>query len=228
MAIFSDYTVRKLMKKIILFFIPVFVSIAASSQVEFGLFAGPQLTYSHYTIRDEAQKNKIKYGFQAGATLKVPFENKIFFSPMMFYSMKGYKVTLNQFSYPPDSNAIDNDTRLHTFEIVPMLQYDFGTTSNHFFIRGGPSLDIQLFGHEKFNRTTGAPVSRNMKFGFADYGYFAINFLLHVGFETENGLMIFAQYTHGVGGINNADNGPKILHRAAGISMGYYFNRKKQ
>lgn len=214
------------MKKIVLFFIPVFISLAAKCQVEFGFFAGPQLTYSHYSIRDEAQKNKIKYGFQAGGMLKIPFENQIFFSPMVFYSMKGYKVTFNRPSEPPDLLATDNDTRLHTFEIAPLLQYDFSTESNHFFLRGGPSLDVQITGKESFNRSLGSPVKRNMRFGYADYGHFAFNVLLHAGFETGNGLTIYAHYSHGVGNIVNTDNGPSVVHRAAGISVGYYFNRK--
>ena len=141
--------------------------------------------------------------------------------------MKGYKVTLDKPSFPPDSNAIDNNTTIHTFELSPLLQYDFGTQPGHFFVRGGPSLDFQLFGKENFNRMNAGSVSRNMKFSFADYGHFAANLLLHVGYETESGFCIFAQYTHGIASINNADGGPRIFHRAAGISIGKYLNRKK-
>jgi hypothetical protein len=42
-----------------------------------------------------------------------------------------------------------------------------------------------------------------------------------------SGLFVYGQYTHGVGSFNNADGGPKILHRGMGISLGYYFNKKK-
>jgi hypothetical protein len=39
--------------------------------------------------------------------------------------------------------------------------------------------------------------------------------------------MLTTQYTHGIGSINNADFGPGIWHRALGISIGKYINKKK-
>jgi hypothetical protein len=208
-----------------LFFTPLLITIIASSQVKFDLFAGPQATATHYTILNVKQKNDLKFGFQAGLGLKVPFENKLSFSPAAFYSMKGYKVTLNQPSFPPDSNAKDNNTTIHTFELAALLQYDFNNQPDHFFIKGGPSLDFQLFGKETFNLKAGGSVSRNMKFSYADYGHYSANMLAQFGYETGNGLLIFAQYSHGLASINNADGGPAIRHRVYGISIGKYINR---
>ncbi len=197
------------------------------SQVEFGVFGGPQISFSRYEIKTKKQDNQVKFGFQAGAGLKVPFESKIFFSPIAFYSLKGYKVTLASPSLPPDSFAIDNNTTIHTFELSPLIQVDLGHSASHFFLRGGPSLDFQLFGKEQFNRSNAGPVDRKMKYGYADYGHFAANLLLHVGYETAGGLVIFAHFTQGVANLSNRDRGPRILHRAAGISLGYYFNKNK-
>ncbi|HEV7779994.1 MAG TPA: porin family protein [Chitinophagaceae bacterium] len=201
--------------------------LSASSQVEFGIFAGPQMTSVNYKIQGVKQKNESKYGFQAGAALKVPFENKLYFTPMAFYSMKGYKVTLNRFVYPPDVNATDNNTTFHNFELAALLQYDFSSKPAHLFIRIGPSLDFQLFGKEKFNLNGGGSVNRKLKFGPGEYGHYLANYLAHLGYETASGFMIFAQYTHGAANMNNADGGPAIRHRAYGISIGKYFNRKK-
>ncbi len=219
------------MKKICISCLSFFVVLAASSQAEFGVIAGPQMTSAKYSILDNnekkiKQKTEGKFGFHAGATMRLQFEGKLFFSPAVFYSMKGYKVTLNRSSFPPDSAAIDNDVTLHTFELAPMLQYNFSDDESHFFIKAGPSIDIQLSGKEAFNKTGGGSVSRKMKFSYADYGRFGANILLHLGYESSSGLIVFAHYTHGVGSIVNTDNGPLVVHRAAGISIGKYFNRK--
>lgn len=202
------------------------INLCASSQNQFGFFAGPQATTAHYTIEDVKQKTEFKYGFQAGVTMKVPFDAGLFFSPTAFYSMKGYKVAYTKFAFPPDLAAKDNNTTLHTFELAGLLQYDFGSQPGHVFIKAGPSLDFQLFGKEKYNLTAGGSVNQNMKFSFGDYGHFAANMLAQIGYETTGGIMIFAQYSHGIASISNADGGPHINHRAYGISIGKYFSRK--
>jgi hypothetical protein len=215
------------MKFFLLCFITVFTAINAISQTEFGFFAGPQATATHYTILNVKQKNDMKFGFQAGVAFKIPFENRLSFSPAAFYSMKGYKVTFTRASFPPDSNAKDNNTTIHTFETAALLQYDFNNQPDHFFIKGGPSLDFQLFGKETFNLIAGGSVNRSMKFSFGDYGHYSANMLVQFGYETGNGIIIFAQYSHGLASINNADGGPAIRHRVFGISIGKYLNRKK-
>lgn len=197
------------------------------SQTQFGIFAGPQATAARYTILNEKQKNDLKYSFHTGVCLKVPFDVNLFFAPEAFYSMKGYKVTFTQFVYPPGPKAKNNNTTIHTFELAALLQYDFGKSANHFYMKAGPSLDFQLFGNEKFD-TTGGTVDRKMKFSTdGDYGYFGANLLMQLGFETEKGFFISAQYTHGAASINNEDGGPKIRHRVYGFTIGKYLNRKK-
>ncbi len=215
------------MKRFYLSVFTLLFAFMASSQVQFGIFAGPQATATRYTILNEKQKNDFKYGFQAGLNLKVPFDGNLYFAPAAFYSMKGYKVTFTQYLFPPDVNAKDNNTTIHTFELAALLQYDLGNGPSTFFIKAGPSLDFQLFGKEKFNLMNGGSVSRNMKFSYGDYGHYSANMLAQVGYETSSGFMLFAQYTHGMASLNNADGGPKIRHRAYGISIGKYLNRKK-
>ena len=183
------------MKKIFILPATLLLSLITHSQVEVGVFAGPQATSAHYTILDQKQKNEFKYGFQAGVNMKVPFENKLYFSPAAFYSLKGYKVTLTQYVYPPDTNAINNNTTIHTFELAALLQYDLGSKPAHFYIKAGPTLDFHLFGRETYNLKAGGSISRNMKFSTAgDYGHFSANMLGQIGYETGGGFMIFAQY----------------------------------
>jgi len=216
------------MKKVYSLSVTLLITLIVHSQFELGFFAGPQATGARYTILNQKQKNEIKYGFQAGVGLKVPFENKLFFSPAAFYSLKGYKVTFTEFVYPPDSNAIDNNTTIHTFELAALLQYDLSSSPGHLFIKAGPSLDFHLFGKETYNLKAGGTVNRSMPFSTdGDYGHFSANMLMQIGYETGGGFMIFAQYTHGMASTNNEDKGPKIRHRAYGISIGKYLNRKK-
>jgi len=206
----------------------LFITLSAMGQVDYYFFAGPQATSSSYTVNSVKQTNQIKAGFQAGAGLKIPFENKLSFAPTAFYSMKGYKVTFNQFTFPPDPDAQNNNTTIHTFETAALLQYDFSTEADHFFIKAGPSLDFQLMGTEKFDLKSGGSVDRNLKFSYGDYGHFSANMLAQLGYETTNGLMIFAHYTHGLASINNADYGPTIRHRVFGISIGKYLGTIKK
>ncbi len=216
------------MNKIFFLSVTLLLSLTATSQLEVGIFAGPQATGARYTILNQKQKNEVKYGFQAGIGFKTQFENKLYFSPAAFYSMKGYKVTFTQYAYPPDTNALNNNTTIHTFELAALLQYDFSSKPGHVFIKAGPSLDFHLFGKETYDLKAGGSMSRNMKFSTdGDYGHFSANLLAQIGYETSGGFMIFLQYTHGAASTSNEDFGPKIRHRAFGLSIGKYLNRKK-
>lgn len=206
----------------------LFLPFLAKSQVNFGLFAGPQLSSAHYVIADEVQPTHLKAGFQTGLMMKVPFDNQLFFAPAAFYSLKGYKVSFRQPSYPPDTAAVDNNTSVHTLEIAVLLQYDFSIRPDHFYLKSGISLDGQLFGNETYHLRNGKEVKQKMKFSFGEYGYAGSNFLVILGYENARGLTIFGQYSLGLGNLNNADGGPQIRHRVFGISVGQYFNRKKK
>lgn len=197
-------------------------------QVRLAVFGGPQMTSAKYKIKEEKQATEFKPGFQLGATLKVPFENQLFFAPAVYYSMKGYKVKLDLPSFPPSELAINNETTLHTIEFAPLLHFDFSTQPSHFFVKLGPAIDFNFSGKEKFDTIGGKdPVERSMKFSFSEYGRVTAQGILHIGYESSKGYMIFAHYAEGMGSLNNADNGPRIKHRIAGISFGWYLRKLK-
>lgn len=205
----------------------LFLSILSDGQVQINLFGGPQFSKASYKVNDSKQKTSFKPGIQAGIGLKIPFENRIYFAPSVFYSHKGYKVNFNKHVFPPDPDASDNNVTMHTMEFAPMLQIDLSDQPDHFYISFGPSLDIQIYGREKFHLlNTGESVNKNIVFGFEEYGRYSIAAIGRVGYESKNGMIIFAQYNLGLGSINNADYGPNILHRVFGISVGKYLNRK--
>lgn len=217
------------MKFFILISVTLFLSVTACCQdSKFGFFGGPQASTAFYSVRGQKQSTEYKYGFRTGIGWKIPFDNHLYFSPEIFYSLKGYKVTLEQSAFPPDSTATDNNTTIHCLETAPLLQIDLSNQPNHYFIKFGPSLDIQLLGHEKFHLQNGDYISRKMKYDFPDYGRFGINFIGQFGYESQNGLIISAQYSLGITNINNADFGPNIKHRVIGISVGKYFELKKK
>jgi hypothetical protein len=215
------------MKSLVLFLSTFFIVIAAQCQVQIGLLAGPQITTARYSIQDSKQSTDNKYGFQLGMNCKIPFDNGLYFAPQIFYSLKGYKASFTQYAYPPDATAVDNNTSIHTLELAALLEFDFNNKPQHFFFRGGPSLDFQLFGKEKFHQLNGNYINRQMKYGFAEYGHYAANAIAQLGYENAAGLSVYLNYGFGLTNISNVDNGPNIRHRVIGISVGHYFHRKK-
>ncbi len=203
-------------------------SVTSIAQTQPGIFAGVHSSKSRYLINDAKQSTKMKMGFQLGGNIKVPFESRLFFVPSLSYSLKGYDVTFNQAATPPDANAKDNSTTLHTIEISPLLEYDFNSNPSHLFIRFGPSIDVLISGNEKYNLQSGGSVSRKMNIGISgDYGKFGASLIGQFGYETATGLTFYVHYTHGVGNIVNKDGGPKIYNSLFGISVGKYLKKNK-
>lgn len=210
----------------------LFLSLSATAQVQWAAFAGPQVTNAHYTVRDAPQATSSKPGLIAGGGIKVPFDNHLFFFPSMYYSLKGYKVDLKDAAFPPSTSAINNTTTIHTVEISPMFQIDFNRKPAHPFVRFGPAIDIAISGKERFDSLDAngsgsiTPVSRSMVFSFGDYGRFSASVNLHLGYESSRQWMVYGFYAHGIGSMNNADNGPKIFHRIYGVALGWLFAAK--
>lgn len=215
------------MKKLAVLLLALAGTFTLHAQLAVGLQAGPQMTTARYDITAKKQDASFRYGFQAGAFLKVPFEGRLYFAPAANYSLKGYKVNLAIPSFPPDPLAVKNDVQLHTFELAALLQVDFGSQNQGFYIKFGPALDFQLFGKEKFTKATGETVNRSMKFGMANYGRYGASGIGQIGYTTQSGWMIAAQYTYGLTSMNNADGGPLVRHRVAGISIGKLLKAKK-
>jgi len=213
--------------KILFSTIILLVTLSANSQVEYGVFAGPQATGVRYIINDVKQESSLKLGVNAGFQMKVPFEGRLSFAPSIMYNLRGYKVKFDSPSFPPDLSATDNNTSFHTIELAFLLQHDFNLEPGHLFIRFGPALDFALFGNETFNTNMNTTVDRPMKFSFADYGHYLVSAILQFGYEAKNGWLAYAYYDYSLTTMNNADFGPGICNRAAGLTIGKYFKRNK-
>jgi len=203
------------------------MSFTSKAQVQFAYYVGGQGTSALYKVTGVKQPTQYKPGYMAGMAAKVEFDNQLYFFPTVFYTLKGYKVTLNLPSMPPSEYAINNDVSVQAIEFAPLFQYDFNRKLSHLFVRFGPSVDATFSGHETFDARDSAgtieTIDRPMKFAFSEYGRFTTQANLHFGYETGKGLMVFAFYQHGFGSLNNHDGGPKIFHRVVGLSMGWLF-----
>lgn len=205
----------------------VLLSIVGNAQNNYGFFAGAQRTTAHYSIADENQETSEKYGAHAGFQIKIPFEKQLYFAPALYYTQKGFSVNLTKPSFPPGEDAISNDIRVHAIEVAPLFQIDLSTNPSHFFFRVGPAVDFIFAGKEKVGLKNGTVEEKNMKFSFGDYGRITSSANIQLGYETENGFQFWGFYNHGLGSMNNADEGPKIRHRWFGISLGKYFATSK-
>ncbi len=191
------------------------------------VFAGPQTTTAKYIIRGADQATSSKTSFNAGLSFKTLLEGPVYFSPALYYNQKGYNVTFNKAAFPPDSAAKNNNTVIHTIEVAPLVQINFSKKASYGFVRIGPSADVAIKGREAFDSTGNKRVSRDMVFSFGDYSYVTLSANAQLGFQHKSGFLIFVHYQHGLTNLNNADYGPTIFHRVAGVSVGYKFGKKR-
>src|SRR5437868_326743 len=123
------------MKRTFLFLLILLNVGFSEAQVQYAFFAGPQTTSALYLVCDMKQPTTFKFGLMAGGALKIPFEGKLSFFPSMYYSLKGYKVTLNDAAFPPSETAKNNNLSVHTVEIAPLFHIDLSRDPSHFFLR---------------------------------------------------------------------------------------------
>ncbi|HEY2720797.1 MAG TPA: porin family protein [Chitinophagaceae bacterium] len=217
------------MKGILIFPLAFLYTITAQAQVSFGIFAGPHESSAIYSVKNTKQSTDYKFGFHIGAEFKIPFENKLSFSPAVSYRELGYKVVFNTPSYPPDLLAINNNTRFHEMDLDFLLQYDFGKKPGKFFLKAGPSLGLIVAGQEHFDLATGEHVDRPMKFSVLNsYGRYGAAVVVQLGFETTHGLVIQADFVQDLISMNNEEEGPSIRNRLLGITIGKYLKSKKK
>jgi len=212
-----------MINRFIVLFLVIIISTNVISQVRMGVLAGPHYTSANYKVNDKKQPTDYKMGGQAGITAKIPVEYQLYFAPTVYYSLKGYKVKLNDPSFPPGEDAMSNNVSVHAIEIAPLFHFDLSKNAAHPFIQFGPAIDIAFYGKEKIVLKNGDEINRNMKFSFGDYGRFTSSVIARLGYQFQNDFFIFGHLTYGLGSMNNADNGPKIRHRIFGVSIGKYF-----
>jgi hypothetical protein len=225
------------MKRIFILPVTLFCALACSSQVKLQAFAGPLTSSAFYTVKGCKQPTDYKLGFQLGAGCKIPFDNRLWFTPAISYKLLGYKVSFNQPSFPPDLLATDNNTSLNDVDVEVLLQFDFGKgqgrfdfgkSKGHFFLKAGPAFSFILTGKESYNLQTGDHVDRSMTFSVLNsYNRYNTAVVIQPGYETSNGFIISANYTQYLFSMNNEDQGPTIKNYMFGLTVGKLFGGKK-
>lgn len=209
-----------------LFFLSLFVGFYTNSKAQVRIFAGPQLSTAKYTIRNTKQDTEFRQGFLAGIGLTSPIEGPLYFSPSLYYSRKGYKVTsFNLPSIPPNEDARNNDVTLQSIVLTPLLQFNLSKGDRFAFVRIGPGFDISFSGKEAFDSAGVKTIDRSMTFSSTAYSPATAFFNVQLGYEMANGLSLLAHYEHGLSSLNNRDLGPMILQRAVGIVVGWRFRK---
>lgn len=206
---------------VLLSFLLLCLQISTLSQVR--VFAGPQMTTAAYSIRNVDQPTEWKGGFMAGIGLTNQVEGPLYFSPSLYFSRKGYKVTFNSPSVPPASAAKNNNTAINSIALAPLLQFNLSKKKNHIFFRFGPAIEVAISGKEIFDTAANKTVNRSMLFDPTAYSRTTFFATAHLGFEHQSGVGIFAYYEHGLSSLNNADLGPTILNRVVGVSLQWKF-----
>lgn len=216
------------MKPSIYSFLLLAVLFTTNLSAQLTIYGGPQVTSAQYSIRDFSQETEHKLGFMGGVGLKSLIEGPAYFSPMLFFSRKGYKVSFDRPGFPPDSAAANNNTTINTIELAPLVQFDFSKSASYAFFRFGPSFDFNLSGTETFDSlANNNSRTQKMLFDFGRYSHATISVNGHLGYQHKSGFTLFAFANIGLSSLNNADRGPKIFHRVGGVALGWKLGKKR-
>ncbi|HEY0039933.1 MAG TPA: outer membrane beta-barrel protein [Flavisolibacter sp.] len=213
--------------KPVTFFLLLLCLLNYASNAQLTIYGGPQVSTAQYSIRDFSQETEHKFGFMGGVGLKSLIEGPVYFSPMLFFSRKGYKVTFDRAAYPPDSVAINNNTTINTIELAPLVQINFSSQASYAFFRFGPSFDFNISGTETYDSLNNKSRTQKMLFDFGGYSHATIAVNGHLGYQHKSGFTLFAFANIGISSLNNADKGPKIFHRVGGVALGWKFGKKR-
>ena len=217
------------MKPGIIFFLLLFCLFASTkTNAQLTIYAGPQVTSAKYSIREVKQETDYKIGYMAGLGYKTFIEGDFYFAPHLTYSRKGYKVKFDRPNYPPDSGAVNNNTSINTIDLSPMVQFDFSKKESYGYVRFGPSFEFNLSGTETFDSSDIKTITRKMAFDFGTYSHATISMNFQTGFQHKSGFTAYLFYNLGIGSLNNADYGPKIFHRVAGLALGWRLGKKAE
>ncbi|HET7896491.1 MAG TPA: outer membrane beta-barrel protein, partial [Flavisolibacter sp.] len=143
------------------------------------------MTNVYYNVAGVDQPTEAKYGFVGGLGLTYFIESSLYFTPSLYYSRRGYKVTYTQRADPPDPAALNNNTTINTICFSPQLQWNFSQGSKYVFVRLGPTLDVAINGREEFDSSGGKHVERDMLFSSVGYSLITSSANLQVGFEQK-------------------------------------------
>ena len=201
----------------------LFLSAASTAQtlgkIEYGIKAG----YNHVFSKFSAAKTTGFSGGYAGVQMKIPFDNRLFFTPQVDLNYRGMKTN----ALPAGTYSKISEVQLR---LMPLLQIDFkhpDKKENSLFVMLGPSLGFGLAGNQTKQDGAGVPQEGKLKYGFQHYGQYDASWHTGLGFETTSGLRLLVDYTFVFGNMINTDDAPGLRYHTVSAGIGYWFGRKK-
>ncbi|MBC7890026.1 MAG: outer membrane beta-barrel protein [Ferruginibacter sp.] len=205
------------MKQLIYFFLPLFVSDAATAQTKIAIKAGANMATARIYQDGQKLDSKFNPGYGAGILFKAPFEGLLHFSPSLSYNRRGYTYL------PKEGNITQYKNTIHYIDIVPSLSVDFSLGQNSLVISAGPHASMAIAGTEKTSVGTASNTSK-MKFSTSkNYGLFDLGFTGSIGYHLKR-VFIETGFQLGLANINNNVETDKrnIRNRMVSLQFGYY------
>ena len=211
------------MKNLLLVFVVFTFSVSYSfsqgiGKIYYGVKAGYNLVFSNFS----ASETKAVHGGYIGAMMKIPFENRVHFSPQIDINYRGMQT---------DSLPKNTFSKVKEFQVrvLPLIQIDFkhpDEKANTAFVQFGPSLGFGITGDQTKQDAAGVPTSGKLKYGFQAYGQFDANWHLGIGYETTGGLRLLVDYAYGLSNMINTEFGPLLKYQTVSAGVGYWFGKK--
>lgn len=152
-----------------------------------------------------------------GLQLKIPFDNRLYFKPLVDLHYRGMKL---QTAIPNEFSSITEAQ----IRVAPLLHLQLTGKKNKpgaLFIQAGPSFGFGVWGRQTRQNNNNTPETQKLKYGFQAYGRY--DFTLHagLGIETRGGFQLHVDYNHGLSNMINTEFGPVLKYRylSAGISL---------
>ncbi len=186
------------------------------------IYYGIKGNYSYVLAPYTLTKTEGTHGGDLGVMMKIPFDNRLFFTPQVDFNYRGMKAkTLvpNEFSKISELQ----------FRVMPLVQIEFkhpDKKENTVFLSTGPSLGFGLLGQQTKQNQNGDPADRSLHYGFTRYGRYDAQWHLGLGYETTNGLRLLLNYSHGLGNMINTDGAGNLRYRVISAGIGYWFGKK--
>lgn len=201
----------------------VFTISAVSAQDLGKIYYGFKGGYNYVRTMYSASPTTAVHGGYLGFMMKVPFDNRLHFTPQIDFNYRGMKASTE----PP---AVWSKVSEMQLRVMPLLQIDFQLPEKHSntcFVQFGPSLGFGLMGRQTKQDNAGTPTDAKLKYGFSDYGMFDASWHAGFGFETTGGLRLLVDYAYGLSNMINTDDGPRLKYHAFSAGIGYWLGKQK-
>jgi hypothetical protein len=212
------------MKKLFSLFIAGALFMSAGFAQDLGkIYYGVKGGYNYVLSAYSASETNAVHGGYIGFMMKVPFDNRLHFTPQIDLNYRGMKA---------DSLPKKQWSKVTEFQVrlMPLLQIDFkhpDKKANTMFVQFGPSLGFGMKGDQTKQDEAGVPTDGKLKYGFSDYGMFDASWHAGIGYESTGGFRLLFDYAYGLSNMINTDFGPKLKYHTISAGVGYWFGKSK-